>query len=234
MRFPATRLLPLASCLVGFALPALAVIDKIEQPLCRDRRPTETIQMRNPSNGLNSLWIHGFGVDLAQRVSVSGIAGVRVSLGRRTPGIGSKVELDFTIPPDVRDGDEGRVTLHYPLGEDSFRIKVFSRPQLASVTIDAPPSGVVFLLQVGREYTLTARGLNLEKLEFRPNEEMRRVTSFRLESQDARQVRIRIRALQPGRFRVDSPNFGYAGPECINFGVVRLPGLEQLQGLVKE
>jgi hypothetical protein len=234
MRRPANRFLLLASCLVGFSLPARAVIDKIDQPLCRDRRPTETIQMRHHPN-LNHLWIYGFGVDLAQRVTVSGIAGVRASLGRRQGGLGSHVEVRFTIPPDVQDGAEGRVTLHYPLGEDSFRIRVFSRPQLASITTDAPPPGPVFLLQRRSEYTITARGRNLRGLEFRPTEEMRRRASYRIESQDGSQMRIRFRALQPGRVDVSVTQFNYSGPECIAFGVVRLPSLDgQIQLHIRE
>lgn len=193
------------------------------------------IQRRNPANGLNNLWVHGFGVDLAQRVSVSGIAGVRASLGRRTRGIGSSVELNFTIPPDVQDGAEGRVTLHYPLGEDSFRIRALSRPQLASITTDAPPPGPVFILQRGSEYTITARGRNLTRLEFRPTEEMRRRASYRIESHDASQMPIRFRALQPGRVDASASQFNYSGPECIAFGVVHLPDQNvRIQLLIRE
>lgn len=127
------------------------------------------------------------------------------------------------------------MTLHYPLGEDSFRVRVLSRPQLASVTSDAPPPGPVFLLQRGSEYTITARGRNLTRLEFRPTEEMRRRASYRIESQDASQMRIRFRALQPGRVEVSASQFNYSGPECIAFGVVRLPGLDgQIQLHIRE
>ncbi|MCC6131508.1 MAG: hypothetical protein IT186_16445 [Acidobacteria bacterium] len=233
MSVPIANRLLLASTLMAFALPAGAVIDKIEHPVCGDRRPNETIQMRNSPQGLDGLWVYGLGVDLAQRVTVSGITGVSAKIERRKGGIGSAIELIFTIPPDVKNEDEGRVTLHYPLGEDSFRIKVFSRPQIASITIDAPPSGPVFVLRVGQEYLLTVRGRDLAKLELRPNEEMRQIASHRVESKDNTQIRIRVRALKEGRFNVHPLEFHYGGPECLNRGVVRLPGAEQLQVLIR-
>ena len=98
MRAPIANRLLLASTLAWFVLPAGAVIDKIEQPLCGDRRPAETIQMRNAPGGLGYLWVRGLGVDLAQRVSVSGITGVSAKIERRKGGIGSGLELMFTIP----------------------------------------------------------------------------------------------------------------------------------------
>lgn len=233
MRAHRTFVLLLAAPLVAFASPARAVIDRIEQPLCGDRRPTETVEMRHHEH-LDFLWIHGFGVDLAQRVAVTGIADVRASLGRRKGGIGSAIELRFTIPADVRDGAEGRVTLHYPLGQDSFRIRVRSRPQVDSITVAAPPSGPVFVLRPGREYTVTVRGRALANLEFRPSDDTSRLASFRVESRDGNQMRIRLRALRTGSFDISRAHFGYPGPRCIDYGIVAPPSLDHLQLVLRE
>lgn len=222
-----------ASFLLSFCLPAPAVIDRVEQPLCGDRPPTATVEMRHHEH-LDFLWVHGFGVDLAQRVTVAGIEGVRASFGRRRGGIGSAVELRFTIPADVRDGAEGRVTLHYPLGEDSFRIRVRSRPQVDSITVDAPPSGPVFFLRRDREYTVSVRGRALANLEFRPGDDMRRLASFRIEFRDGSQMRIRLRPLGTGGFNISRANFGYPSSRCIDYGIVAAPSLDQLQLRIPE
>jgi hypothetical protein len=181
--------------------------------------------MRNAPNGPDRLWVYGLGVDLVNRVTVSGIAGVTATTVRRSGGIGSAVELRFTIPPNVLDGAEGRVTLHYPLGEDSFRIRAYSRPQVASTSLDKTKlvTEPVYVLKVGDEHTITVTGTAILKLKFQPNADMRAVTSFRVESQDDRQMRIRFRALRPGRFSITTNNLGYGGPPCINFGVDALP-----------
>lgn len=225
MRYPSSCRTIAAFFLLSACLPASAVIDRIEQAGCPTRRPNETITLRNAPNGPDRLWVYGLGVDFASRVTVTGIERVTAMIVRRRGGLGSAVEVRFSIPPDVRDGDEGRVTLHYPLGEDTFRIRTLSRPQVRSIEIDKTKlvSEPFYTIRVGDEHTFTVTGTDLANVTFRPSEEMRAATSFRVESQDDGRMRIRFRALRPGRFFVTTNHLRTGGPACLDFGVVSLP-----------
>lgn len=110
--------------------------------------------------------VAGGGVDLATGVEDTGVAGVTVRLGERKHGTGSTIEVQITASASARHGDQGRVRLKYPLGEDSFPIKVVQRMTVTSISIeDVRPTDGRYILDLNRDYTLVFRGTNAEHYE---------------------------------------------------------------------
>lgn len=126
------------------SLPAFAIIDKIETRtampesggfLIKDYQPNETV----PVPMIYGKWmrIYGGGTDLA--TSVDAGSGVSCTIGDRKHGIGSYVEIDCdasnTASTAIRT-----LKLKYPLGEDSFKIRVQRVGTISKIQYDPSPA----------------------------------------------------------------------------------------------
>ena len=112
------------------------------------------------------LTVKGKGVDLVRRVEDVGLGGVTVRIGERRGGSGSSVTLRVTVDTSVRHGDEGRIRLEYPTGEDSFPVKLVGEVTIRSLAVEGvQPNDGRHILDLDRDYTLAVRGTNLAILE---------------------------------------------------------------------
>ena len=108
----------------------------------------------------------------------------------------------------ARHGDQGRVRLKYPLGEDSFPIKVVQRMTVTSISIeDVTPTDGRYVLELNRDYIVVFKGTNAEHYEAPgdlPGLFNNVRSSFVSRSGDT--VRLRIRSGTRRGYTIEPPN----------------------------
>ena len=209
---PTTYLLVAASLALASARPATAIIDSVTGCRTSPNGPVVVFAGRTAE-----LVVKGGGVDLATGVEDTGVGGVTVALGERKHGIGSTIEVRITVRSDARHGDAGRVRLKYPLGEDSFPIKVAQRMTVSSISIeDVRPTDGRYLLDLNRDYTLVFRGTNAEHYEAPsdlPGLANNVRSSFLSRSGDT--VRLRIRSGVKRGYTIEPQNLRGSGCDAL-------------------
>lgn len=109
-----------AAALLLASTPAVATIDSIEGGC----RPGGSGPVFLFAGHKVELTVKGTGVDFIQRVEDTGLGGVSVRIMNKGGGLGTFVKLEVTVKGGARDGDKGRIRFKYPLGEDSFEVKL--------------------------------------------------------------------------------------------------------------
>lgn len=117
---------------------AWAVIDSIVVPyrggLASTFRPDTAVPV--PQRTQMVLQVFGFGTDLAVDVEVSG-SGVASRISDRKPGNGSYVGISLDIS-DNAAATVRTVTIKYPLGQDTFKIKVTRVGTISNIEYEQP------------------------------------------------------------------------------------------------
>lgn len=177
------------STLFAAAPPAHATISSIDGG-CRVS-PGGPIAIR--AGRQTRITVKGTGVDLVQSVADTGLGGVRVEIGDRTHGLGSSVELRITVDAGIRHGDEGRIRLRYPVGEDSFPVKLVAEATIRGMSVEGvtPDDRHRNVLDLNRDYTLVLRGSNLTLLS--PPSRVG-IVSVSVVSRSADEARLQIRS----------------------------------------
>ena len=126
------------------SLPALAIIDKIETKtpmpesggfLTRDYQPNETVPV--PMIYGKYMRIYGGGTDLA--TSIEAGSGVSCTIEDRKNGIGSWVEINCNASNSASTAIR-TLKIKYPIGEDSFKIRVQRVGTISRIQYDPSPS----------------------------------------------------------------------------------------------
>lgn len=189
-RIPAATLVAAAIALLA-PRPAAAIIDSLFG--CR---PSPSGPLFLHAGKSTTVTVKGGGTDLVQRVSETGLTGVHIRIGDRKHGIGSSVNLEVRVEPGIRHGDEGRIRLHYPIGEDSFPVKLVGRSTVRSMSVEGvTPVDGRHVLDLNRDYVLVLRGSNLDILD--PDDKLDAsggTVSLALVSRSEAEVRLRMRA----------------------------------------
>lgn len=131
-----SRILMLAVFVLLASNSAWAIIDKVE--FRRLTFPAGNVVRMPQSCSDCELKVTGFGVDFANRIEVSSSSGIDVSgITEKKGGNGSFIKFKLTIEDDAA-ASERTVTIKYPLGQDTFKIRVIRVGTISKIEYKRP------------------------------------------------------------------------------------------------